>query len=89
MMNYIWAIIFLASFGYACISGNLPVFGSALMESSQSAVSFILSLAGIMAMWSGLMKIAEETELINKLARRLLPFTTMLFPHQKDSETLS
>lgn len=89
MMNYIWAIIFLASFGYACISGNLTVFGSALMESSQSAVSFILSLAGIMAMWSGLMKIAEETELINKLSRLLLPFTTMLFPRQKDSETLS
>ena len=89
MMNYIWAIIFLASFGYACISGNLTVFGSALMESSQSAVSFILSLAGIMAMWSGLMKIAEETELINKLSRLLLPFTTMLFPRQKDPETLS
>lgn len=89
MMNYIWAIIFLASFGYACISGNLTVFGSALMESSQSAVSFILSLAGIMAMWSGVMKIAEETGLINKLSRLLLPFTTMLFPRQKDPETLS
>ncbi len=89
MMNYIWAIIFLASFGYACISGNLTAFGSALMESSQGAVSFILSLAGIMAMWSGLMKIAEETGLINKLSRLLLPFTTMLFPRQKDPDTLS
>ena len=59
------------------------------MESSQGAVSFILSLAGIMAMWSGLMKIAEETGLINKLSRLLLPFTTMLFPRQKDPETLS
>lgn len=89
MMNYIWAIIFLASFGYACISGNLTAFGSALMESSQGAVSFILSLAGIMAMWSGLMKIAEETGLINKLSRLLLPFTSLLFPKQKDPETLS
>ena len=35
------------------------------------------------------MKIAEETELINKLSRLLLPFTTMLFPRQKDPETLS
>lgn len=89
MMNYIWAIIFLASFGYACISGNLTAFGSALMESSQGAVSFILSLAGIMAMWSGLMKIAEKTGLINKLSKVLLPFTSLLFPKQKDPETLS
>lgn len=89
MMNYIWALIFLASFTYACFSGNLSVFGSALMESSQNAVTFILSLAGIMAMWSGLMKIAEKSGMINKFSRLLLPFTSLLFPRQKDPETLS
>lgn len=88
-MNYIWALIFLASFTYACFSGNLSVFGSALMESSQNAVTFILSLAGIMAMWSGLMKIAEKSGMINKFSRLLLPFTSLLFPRQKDPETLS
>ena len=89
MMNYIWAILLLASFAYACFAGNLTAFGAALMESSQNAVTFILSLAGIMAMWSGLMKIAEKTGLINKLSRVLLPFTSLLFPKQKDPETLS
>ena len=89
MMNYIWAILFLASFVYACFSGHLSAFGAALMESSQNAVTFILSLAGIMAMWSGLMKIAEKTGLINKLSKVLLPFTSLLFPKQKDPETLS
>lgn len=89
MMNYIWAILFLASFVYACFAGNLSAFGAALMESSQNAVTFILSLAGIMAMWSGLMKIAEKTGLINKLSKVLLPFTSLLFPKQKDPETLS
>lgn len=88
-MNYIWALIFLASFAYACFSGNLSVFGSALMESSQNAVTFILSLSGIMAMWSGLMKIAEKSGMINKFSGLLLPFTSLLFPRQKDPETLS
>ncbi len=89
MMNYIWAVIFLASFAYACPAGRLDLFGTALMESSQNAVSFILSLAGIMAMWSGLMKIAEQTGLINKVSGLLLPFTRLLFPKQRDPETLS
>lgn len=89
MMNYIWAIIFLASFAYACPSGRLDMFGTALMESSQNAVSFILGLAGIMAMWSGLMRIAERTGLINKVSGLLLPFTRLLFPKQRDPETLS
>ena len=61
MMNYIWSGIILVSFLYAFLTGNLENFGQALMNSSQDAVTFILSLAGIMAMWSGLMEIAERT----------------------------
>ena len=89
MMNLIWAVIFIASFIYACFSGNLASLNDALTEGSTEAVEFILGLAGIMAMWSGLMEIAERTGLINKLSRLLLPFTKLLFPSQKDPETIS
>ena len=88
-MNYIWAGIILVSFTYSCTAGNLENFGQALMNSSQNAVSFIINLAGIMAMWSGLMEIAERTGLINRLSSILMPFTKLLFPGQKDPETLS
>lgn len=89
MMNYIWAIILLSSILYAFFTGNLAALSEALTESSASAVEFVLGLCGIMAMWSGLMEIAERTGLINSLSRLLLPFTRLLFPHQKDPETLS
>lgn len=89
MMNYIWAIILLSSIVYACFTGNLEALGNALTESSTEAVQFVLSLCGIMAMWSGLMEIAERTGLINSLSKLLLPFTKLLFPKQKDPETLS
>ena len=89
MMNKIWAFIFIVSFFFAFYSGNLPVLNDAMLQSCSSAVDFILGLAGIMAMWSGLMEIAERTGLINKLSRLLLPFTKLLFPSQHDSEILS
>ena len=89
MMNYIWSGILLFSFAYSFFTGKIYEFGNALLESSGQAVNFLISLAGIMAMWSGLMKIAEETGLINKLSKILLPFTAFLFPKQKDPETLS
>ena len=88
-MNYIWACIILVSFAYSAFSGSLESFGQALMNSSSDAVTFIISLAGIMAMWSGLMEIAERTGLINKFSRLLMPVTRLLFPGQKDPETLS
>ena len=89
MMNLIWAAIFIVSFVYACLAGNLSALNEALTEAASEAVEFIIGLAGIMAMWSGLMEIAERTGLINKLSRLLLPFTRLLFPRQKDPETLS
>ena len=38
------------------------------MSGCTDAVHFIISLAGIMAVWSGLMKIAEESGLIKKIS---------------------
>jgi len=89
MMNYIWAIMLLISIPYAFLSGNLSNLETALTDSSTKAVEFILGLCGIMAMWSGLMEIAERTGLIAKFSRCLLPFTKLLFPTQKSPEVLS
>ena len=89
MMNLIWASIFIASFIYACFAGTLSDLNDALTQGSTEAVEFIIGLAGIMAMWSGLMEIAERTGLINKLSKMLLPLTRLLFPSQRDQETLS
>jgi spore maturation protein A len=42
-----------------------------------------------MALWSGMMEIAERTGLISSLSRFLLPLTRLLFPRLKNAETLS
>lgn len=86
MMNYIWACILLLSLIYSALTGRIGAFGQAMMNSSSEAVTFIISLAGVMAMWSGLMKIAEKTGLINKISRVLTPLTRLLFPDQRDPE---
>ncbi len=89
MMNYIWSALFLTAFIYSCFTGRLELFSTTLTEGSAEAVSFILSLAGIMAMWSGLMEIAERSGLIEKLSRLLLPLTSLLFPRLRNPEVLS
>lgn len=89
MMNKIWALIFIFSFAFACYSGKVDIFNDSMTTSSGAAVEFVFGLAGIMAMWSGLMEIAERTGLINKLSKLLLPFTKLLFPSQQNPEILS
>jgi len=53
---------------------------NAVLEYAGTAVTIALGLIGIMALWLGIMKIAEEAGLIKIIARSLKPFTKRLFP---------
>ena len=47
---------------------------------SKSAVEIAIGLIGIMALWLGIMKIAEESGLIKIIAQIIRPVTIRLFP---------
>lgn len=89
MMNYIWAAMICLGIGFACFHGTLGSFTDGLMESCTQAVEFVIGLIGIMAVWSGLMNIAEKSGLIEKIARRVNPFMHFLFPSEKDDQTIA
>ena len=70
-------------------TGRADAFTDSFLASCTDAVEFTLSLAGVMAVWSGLMKIAEESGLIDHAAKALRPILTFLFPKEKNSQTLA
>ncbi len=51
-----------------------------IIKYAKIAVELALGLIGIMALWLGIMKIAEQAGLIAKLGSLLKPLTTRLFP---------
>ena len=53
---------------------------NAVLDYAGTAVTIALGLIGIMALWLGVMKVAEEAGLIKIIARSLKPFTRRLFP---------
>jgi spore maturation protein SpmA len=53
---------------------------NAALEYSGIAVNIAIGLIGVMALWLGIMKIAESAGLINLIASWLKPFTKRLFP---------
>jgi spore maturation protein A len=50
------------------------------LDYANTAVEISIGLIGIMALWLGIMKIAEEAGLLRVLTRMLTPLTRMLFP---------
>jgi len=58
----------------------LRVLTASIWDTAEFAVELAIGLVGIMALWLGIMKIAEESGLIAVLGRALKPVMTRLFP---------
>jgi|TARA_B100001750_G_scaffold103675_1_gene82012 spore maturation protein A len=80
MLNYIWFGMIFISVVIGTITGNIEAVTEAAITMARTAVEIAISLIGIMAMWLGTMKIAEESGLIRIIARGLRPITIRLFP---------
>ena len=83
MLNMIWPVFIIISFSYAIFSGNLESLNSSIFESVSDAVNLSITMLGTMCLWNGIMKIASETKIIDKLTKFLKPIIHFLFPKIK------
>ncbi len=80
MLNYLWGAMLLLGVLYGAFTGNMSEVTDAALSSAKEAVSLCLSMAGIVAMWVGLMEIAKSSGLIDRLTKALEPVLGFLFP---------
>lgn len=80
MLNYIWAFMILAGVLFGALTGKMEAVTNAAIESSGEAVSLCITMIGVMALWVGLMEIAQKSGLIAKLTRGIQPFVSFMFP---------
>ena len=85
-LNYIWIALFFLGFIVGVIklcfgdTETLPAMMDSTFTMSKEGFEMCLGLTGTLTLWMGLMKIAEDSGLINKLATFLSPVLTRLFP---------
>ena len=80
MLNYIWFGMMFISVVVGIFTGNIDAVTEAAINMAKVAVEISIGLIGIMALWLGIMKIAEASGLIRIIARGLKPITVRLFP---------
>lgn len=80
MLNYIWAFMILAGVFFGALTGKMEAVTNAAIESAGEAVSLCITMIGVMALWVGLMEIAQKSGLIAKLTRGIQPFVSFMFP---------
>ena len=87
VLNYIWVAFFVIAFivalGKLFFLGDTEIFTEIInstFDSSKTAFEISLGLTGILSLWLGIMKIGENSGLINALSRFLSPVFCKLFP---------
>ncbi|AYO29849.1 MAG: spore maturation protein [Thermoanaerobacteraceae bacterium] len=80
MINIIWALLIAVGVIVGAVTDKMDAVTKAAIDSANTAVELSLGLIGVMALWLGLMKIAEEAGLVRIIGRMLKPIMTRLFP---------
>ena len=80
MLNYIWFGMMFIAVIVGILTGNIDAVTQSAIDMAKTAVEIAIGLIGIMALWLGTMKIAEESGLIRIIARAIRPITIRLFP---------
>ena len=80
MLNYIWFGLIFISVLVGTITGRIDEVTDAAISMSKTSVEIAIGLVGIMALWLGTMKIAEDSRMIQIIAKSLRPITIKLFP---------
>jgi len=80
MLGKAFAIICIASFIIAALTGNMAALAPAAIEGAGRAVTLTMALAGTLALWSGVMAVLKRAGAIKFLTRLMMPLFKIAFP---------
>ena len=89
MVSYIWFILILIGIVYSLLTGSLETLNNSILTNSKKALDLTISIMPVIVLWTGIMKIAEESQFLQKFAKLVSPVLSKLFPDiPKDNPSL-
>lgn len=79
-MNWIWFALMAIALVMAAVSGTAEDVTKGAIDGASTAVTISIGLVGIMALWLGMMRVAEEAGLVRALSRLIAPVMRWIFP---------
>ncbi|WP_059052447.1 nucleoside recognition domain-containing protein [Paenibacillus senegalimassiliensis] len=80
MVNKIWLALILIGFAFAAINGDISTVTQAAFEGAATGVTVCFGLISVLVFWLGIMRLAEESGLVQTISRWLGPVVAYLFP---------
>ncbi len=80
MLNLIWAGMILIGIVYGACTGNLGNVSNGFVDGAKDAVSMCITMLGVLSFWGGMMEIAKQAGVIQRMTKVIGPFVSWMFP---------
>ena len=80
MVNIIWFLLIVISIIYSLLTGNISSINDEIILSGKSAFNLIITMLEVTVLWTGILKIADNSGLLRKFSMIISPLLSKLFP---------
>lgn len=80
MMNKIWGAFIVIGIVFSLVTGNIDSLNNEIINYPGEILNIFLSMLPLMVIWSGIMNIAKDAGLLDKIADFMSPLFRIIFP---------
>lgn len=80
MVTYLWSGLIIVGITYRLLTNNVDNINNSILLSGESSLNLMLAMFPLIVLWTGIMKIAEDSGLLSKMANLFKPILKKLFP---------
>jgi len=89
MVSYIWGIFIVIGVLYSIFTGNVGALNNQVLNGASEGINMVLKLMPMLVLWTGILQIAEDSNLLSKFSNLVKPVLRKLFPSlHKDHKAL-
>ena len=89
MITFIFGSFLIIGILYSLLFGNISIINYTLISSGEIAIDIAIKMIPLLCLWLGIMKIAEDSGLLNKISKIMSKIIKPLFPELKsDGEAI-
>lgn len=90
MITYIFGLFIIIGILYSILVGNISIINQTLISSGEIAIDIAVKMIPLLCLWLGIMKIAEDSGLLNIISKIMSKIIKPLFPELKsDGEAIA
>ena len=80
MVSYIWAFFIIIGVVFMIATGNIDVLNNEILKGGTGGIKGLTEMLPLLVLWTGIMQIAEDSDLLEKFSKLVRPLLSKLFP---------